>query len=57
MFLWQIICLNYPDKTIIVYLDINSIRDKFEILSSLVEKNINFLMISKTIEHSFCLDF
>ena len=45
MFLWQIICLNYPDKTIIVYLDINSIRDKFEILSSLVEKNINFLMI------------
>ena len=40
--------IQFPDKLIIVRLNINSIRDKFDFLSFIIENNANILLISET---------
>ena len=46
--------LNYTNKLIIDYLNINYLRNKFEFLNSLIKDNIDILMISETkLDQSF----
>ena len=45
------ICIKNPNKRIITHLNINSIRNKFEMLSSLFHGVIDILMICETKIH------
>lgn len=47
MFLLQNLCIPYPDDIILGQLNINSSRKKYEMLSSLEEKNTDFFTVSK----------
>ena len=40
--------IQFPDKLIIAHLNINSIRNKFDSLSFIVENNADILLISET---------
>ena len=40
--------IQFPDKLIIAYLNINSIRNKFDSFSFMVENNVDILLISET---------
>ena len=40
--------VSYPDNTILGRLNINSIRNKFDMLSLLVAQYVNILMLSET---------
>ena len=42
------LCLKYFNKIIMGHLNINSLRNKFELLSSLIGGKIEILMISET---------
>ena len=45
-----------PEKIIAGHLNINSIRNKFDVLSSIIDTNIDILLISETkLDHSFSL--
>ena len=46
-----------PNKLILGHLDINSVRNKFEALTYIIDNNIDFLLISETKwDHSFRTD-
>ena len=48
------LCISYPDKLAFAYLNINSIRNKFEMLLDLIKGNIDILLVSETkIDDSF----
>ena len=40
--------IQFPDKLIIAHLNINSIRNKFDSLSFMIENNVDILLISET---------
>ena len=42
------LCVKYSKKIIMGHLDIKSIKNKFELLSSLIGDNIDILMMSET---------
>ena len=45
---------NNPDKLVFAHLNINSVRNKFEMLSDQIKGNIDVLLVSKTkIDDSF----
>ena len=45
-----------PDKLVLVHLNINSIRNKFEMLSDQIKGNIDVLLVSETkIDDSFTI--
>ena len=42
------LCVKYSNKIIMGHLDVKSIKNKFELLSSLIGDNIDILMMSET---------